>query len=52
MNSRGDIRIVDAASMKLVSEITVTEMPDYMEMYLNGDNWVSINKRLISHTER
>ncbi len=38
MNSRGDIRIVDAASMKLVSEISGDRNADYMEMYLNGDS--------------
>ena len=38
MNSRGDIRIVDAVSMKLVSEISGDRNADYMEMYLNGDS--------------
>lgn len=38
MNSRGDIRIVDAASTKLVSEISGDRNADYMEMYLNGDS--------------
>ena len=37
MDSRGDIRIVDAASMKLISEIAGDRNADYLEMYLNGD---------------
>lgn len=37
MDSRGDIRIVDAASMKLVSAISGDRNADYLEMYLNGE---------------
>ncbi len=45
MNSRGDIRIVDAASMKLVSEISGDRNADYMEMYLNGDSLQVIHQQ-------
>lgn len=38
MDSRGDIRIVEAASMKLVSEISGDRNADYLELYLNGDS--------------
>ena len=38
MDSRGDIRIVDTASMKLVSEISGDRNSDYLELYLNGDS--------------
>lgn len=45
MDSKGDIRIVDAASMKLVSEITGDRNADYMEMYLNGDSLQVIHQQ-------
>lgn len=38
MDSRGDVRIVEAASMKLISEISGDRNSDYLEMYLNGDS--------------
>ena len=45
MDSKGDIRIVDAASMKLVGEITGDRNADYMEMYLNGDSLQVIHQQ-------
>lgn len=45
MDSRGDIRIVDAASMKLVSEISGDRNSDYLEMYLNGDSLQVIHQQ-------
>lgn len=45
MDSRGDIRIVDAASMKLVSEISGDRNADYMELYLNGDSLQVIHQQ-------
>ena len=38
MDSRGDIRIADAASMKQISMIAGDRNSDYLEMYLNGDS--------------
>lgn len=45
MDSKGEIRIVEAASMKLVSEITGDRNADYMEMYLNGDSLQVIHQQ-------
>ena len=38
MDSRGDIRIVDAESMEVTGEVTGISSADYQEMYVNGDN--------------
>ena len=37
MDSKGDIRIVDAESMELTGEIPGMSSADYQEMYVNGD---------------
>lgn len=50
MDSLGDIRIVDAASMKKVSEILADRNASYQEMYLDGDTLQVVSQQEIYRT--
>lgn len=45
MDSKGNVRITDAASMKLVSEINGERSSDYKELYVDGDRLEIIRQK-------